>query len=81
MNNFYRYILKKIAAKLVIQGYSHRANIVAMYSVIINASRKEFSEDNKPTLDYFLEECHIEALQNSNHPPSNIGETIYIDKD
>ena len=43
------------------QGTLHRARIVAYYRIMLDAAESEFTEDNKPTLDAFLGECHSEA--------------------
>lgn len=56
-----RLLLRWICRKLVIQGPAHRANIIAYYRIMREAAEQEFSEDNKPTLDAFLRECHDEA--------------------
>lgn len=56
------WILNKIMKKVVAQG-DHEKKIVAFYSLFIIAAREEFSEDNKATLDSFLEECHSESLE------------------
>lgn len=61
MNYLVRFLLQKICRKLVIQGYSHRANIVAYYRVMHDAAAVEFSEDNQVTLNAFLRECHVEG--------------------
>lgn len=61
MTNFQKWLLTKIAKKIVIQG-THRKRIIDFYSICINAARNEFTEDNKPTLDDFLSKCHQEAL-------------------
>ncbi len=61
MTRFQRYILKRIAASVVKQGW-HRKRIIEFYHILIEAARKEFTEDNEPTLDSFLTECHQEAL-------------------
>ncbi len=37
--------------------------IIKYYSILIDAVRKQFSEDNKPSLDSFLTECHENALE------------------
>ena len=62
MNWFERWFLKRLCKKLVIQGPAHRRNIIEYYSIMQEAAKKEFYEDNKPTLDSFLEECHKESL-------------------
>ena len=44
------WIIKKIVKRIVIQG-AHRRRIVEFYSLLTDAARKEFTEDNKQTLD------------------------------
>ena len=61
MNKLQKWILVKIARKIVIQG-NHRRQIVEFYRILIDAARNEFTEDTKPTLDCFLEDRHKEAL-------------------
>jgi hypothetical protein len=55
--------LEKIAAKAVIQGPTHQKNMTEYFAVLVRAARKEFTEDNKPTLDGFLRECFEESLE------------------
>ncbi|KKM26157.1 hypothetical protein LCGC14_1587660 [marine sediment metagenome] len=54
--------LQKICEKAVIQG-NHKERIIAYYVELVRAARKEFYEDNKPTLDAFLTECFQESLK------------------
>ncbi len=61
LDRLVRLLLKWICRKLVIQGPAHRANIIAYYRIMREAAEQEFTEDNKPTLDAFLGECHSEA--------------------
>ncbi|MCP5006455.1 MAG: hypothetical protein GY941_21335 [Planctomycetes bacterium] len=61
MTNLQKWILKKIAKRVVIQG-NHRRRTIEFYSILVNAARNEFTEDNKPILDSFLNECCQEAL-------------------
>jgi len=61
MTNFQKWLLRKIASRIVIQG-NHRRRIIEFYGILIDEARKEFIEDNKPTLDNFLRECHQESL-------------------
>ncbi len=56
-----RLLLRWICRKLVKQGSLHRLRIVAYYRIMREAAESEFTEDNKPTLDAFLRECHSEA--------------------
>ena len=62
MNKLQLWFLKKTADQLVIQGFHHRQRIIKYFSILVNAARNEFTEDNKPTLDCFLKECLQEAL-------------------
>lgn len=56
-----RFLLTRTAKELVRQGPKHRGNIVDYYAIMAKAAREEFSEDNKPTRELFLSECHQEA--------------------
>ena len=56
---------KYLAAKAVKQGYDHPERITEHLKVLVVASRREFYEDNKPTLDRFLQECFDNALKAS----------------
>jgi len=57
------WLLQRIFKSVVTQG-NHRKRIIAVNSILTQAARAEFTEDNKPTLDGFLEECHKESLLN-----------------
>lgn len=63
MNRLQRWIFRNIVPSQVRQGPHHRERIIEMYSVIVEEAREEFREDNIPTLDAFLRECHEEALR------------------
>ena len=56
-------MLKAICKSLVKQGWFHKANITAFYRIMYQAAQAEFTEDNKPTLDTFLQECFDKAKQ------------------
>ena len=56
-------ILKWIAQKIVVQGPCHTENIIIYYKILADASRKEFNENNRLTLDWFLIDCHKESLE------------------
>lgn len=62
MNTFENWLVKRVIAKEVIQGYDHARNIEALYILIREACEKEFTEDNAPTMDAFLRE-RFEATQ------------------
>lgn len=51
-------ILTWIARKIVTQSHRHHYNITMYYHVMYEAAKAEFREDNKDTLDCFLEGCH-----------------------
>jgi hypothetical protein len=61
MTKFQTWWLKRLAKHAVIQG-DHHYKIVEFYSVLIEAARDEFFEDNKITFDRFLQKCHQDAL-------------------
>lgn len=55
-------LLTWITKKIVVQSYQHKSNIIQYYKILIDSARDWFAEDNKPTLDAFLFECHQKAL-------------------
>lgn len=55
--------LRLIAEESVVQSYVHKQNIIDYFSTLVAAARSEFREDNKVTLDSFLQECFNEALK------------------
>ena len=57
MNWLDRWLLKRIARKLVVQGYDHHMRIAEYYKIMEDAARNEFTEDNEPTLKAFLTDC------------------------
>jgi hypothetical protein len=61
MTKIEKWFLKRIAKKVVIQG-NHKNEIIKFYGFLIKTARNEFTEDNKYSLDSFLKECHLEAL-------------------
>ena len=61
LDRLVRLLLRWICRKLVKQGSLHKERIVAYYRIMREAAESEFTEDNKPTLDAFLGECHSEA--------------------
>jgi hypothetical protein len=63
MTWFDRLQLTRIATKIVRQGPSHQGLITEFYQILAKAARREFTEDNKPTLATFLRECHEAALK------------------
>ena len=59
-------ILKWIATKIVIQSCQHKKNIIMYYKILGDAARKEFTEDNKITLDSFLSDCFNTSINKEN---------------
>ena len=54
------WILRRIARKAVVQG--HQERIIAFYKTLTQAAEREFTEDNVPTLNTYLVECHQKSL-------------------
>ena len=57
MKTIHILLLKLICKKLVKQSSIHKTNIASYFQIMREAVENEFTEDNKPTLDYFLQEC------------------------
>jgi hypothetical protein len=62
ISKFGIFALERIAQHVVIQG-DHRKRIIHYFRILIEAARKQFTEDNKLSLDSFLMECFEEALR------------------
>lgn len=58
-----RWMLKRIAKRIVGQIPHHNSNIVEYYKIIEDAAREEFTEDNRYTLNCLLDDC-FEAARN-----------------
>lgn len=58
LNRFERWMLKGILQKIVRQECRHQQNITELYTAIYQEARHTFYEDNRPTLDSFLDECY-----------------------
>ena len=52
-----------ITKKIVIQSEYHRQNIIDYFEILNDAARKEFVEDNKCSLDSFLNDCFKLSLK------------------
>jgi hypothetical protein len=65
MSEIYRIILRHICSRIVIQGPWHESNITEYYKIMSDASKREFYEDNYPTLKGFLEDCNESAFEKS----------------
>jgi hypothetical protein len=60
MTTFEHWILKRIFKKQVTQG-GHFNNIQELYTMIRDAAAEEFTEDNQPTIDAFLQDAFDET--------------------
>lgn len=63
MNKIQRYLLKKIAEKIIRQGPWHEANTIEYFMIMTRAARDEFTEDNKAIIDKYLKGCLNVALE------------------
>jgi hypothetical protein len=66
MNTFERWYMKRIIKKEIVQGKWHFARTEAMMTMIIDAWRTEFNEDNLPTTKAILHECLESAIEKAN---------------
>jgi len=57
MTRFKKWIIYKIFAEEVVQGYFHEQNIINIFRMLRQACKNEFTEDNESTLNNFLFEC------------------------
>lgn len=57
MTKFQTWVLRKIFAKLFIQGPNHQFNVTQVYELIRETWREEFTEDNRATTDIVLREA------------------------
>lgn len=65
ITKFETWVLKRIAKRIVTQGFYHTENIETYYGIIKEAAEIQFTEDNKPTLDGFLEDCFNNGTSSS----------------
>lgn len=56
MNSLHDFIIRKEIKRVVKQG-DHYRKLLNHFKIIAEEFGKEFTEDNKPTRDYFLQEC------------------------
>ncbi len=64
MNKFHKWLLKRIAKDVVVQG-NHVKRVEEFNKILIDAAREQFTEDNKPTVDMFLRTCFELALKDT----------------
>jgi len=62
ITKFQMFVLDWVARKIVIQSHEHKRNIVQYYKIVADAARDQFREDNRYTLNDFLDECFKESL-------------------
>jgi hypothetical protein len=65
MTNLERRRLKRICKRIVVQGYDHKDNVTEYYRMMQEAVESEFTEDNKPTLNGFLDDCYAQARRSN----------------
>jgi len=58
------FFINRYLKKLVKQGYNHNERITNHLELLAWNARKEFREDNKPTIDALLRDCLEDALGN-----------------
>jgi len=63
MTRFERWFLNRVFRKQVRQGYDHPQRITELYTMIRVAAENEFTEDNVPTLNDFLNERFGHSLR------------------
>ena len=63
LTKFERWMLRRIFRRAMAQSPAHPNNIRDIYSLVREAARKEFYEDNDPTLNLFLQEQFAAAQQ------------------
>jgi DICT domain-containing protein len=56
MSPFERWFVRRVFAKEVRQGADHPQRLTALYRMITDAVRAEFTEDNEPTIEDFCRE-------------------------
>lgn len=57
MTRLEQWWLQQLLRRELRQGYSHLQNATALYALIREAWRDEFTEENEPTSSAALEEC------------------------
>lgn len=66
ITTFQMMVLRWITKRIVIQSQSHKTNIIEYFRILNQAAQDQFCEDNKITLDSFLQECFDTALDKHN---------------
>ena len=73
ITSFERWMLKRIARRIVIQSPVHEKNIIEYISIMKRCMMQEFNEDSVPELNSFFNDCvekatHDQYLKYSNYP-------------
>ena len=63
MTYFYKWLLKHICKKIVVQGPNHEGNVVQYYQIMRDALEVEFTEDNMSTMDGFTTDFFNKTLK------------------
>ena len=61
MTKLEKIILEHIVDDVVTQGY-HKYKITEYFEILVKCAREEFTEDNKSSLDFFLQQCLTDVL-------------------
>ena len=61
MNWLEKWFLKRLCRKLASESPEHKYNITQYYTIMRDVAQEIYTEDNRPTLNGFLEGCHKEA--------------------
>jgi len=72
INRLERWLLRRIFRQIVQQGAYHADNIAEVYHLLHQACRREFCEDNAPTLDSFLLEQFQRSARHAVSEPESL---------
>ena len=61
MTKFEKWFISRVFKREVTQGPNHAQNIADIYAMVKSAAEKEFTEDNVPTLEFFLQDRFLES--------------------
>ena len=68
MTKFELWVARWLARRVVKNGYA-TSKLTALFSIILAEAQAEFTEDNEPTLHYFMRECLDSALNKGTKYP------------
>lgn len=62
MTKFEKWMITRIIKRIIIQGPTHKRNIIKLYGIMLHEASEQFTEDNNITTISFLKECNDEAV-------------------